>query len=183
MVKAIAAFLWAWALLPLAAMAETDGKEDTNVTVITAQDMEREKPADLIELLRSKVGLDDSGGTITMRGVRGIAIYVDGFASTMTDLRQIKPERVERIEILRGAASARFGADAMGGAIAVTTRKAAETRRFELVQGVNSSGSWYTRLSGAGGAAPASVGVMGERQFVQGYRRVPDAPYPWKSVV
>lgn len=183
MVKAIAAFLWAWALLPLVAMAETDGKEDTNVTVITAQDMEREKPADLIELLRSKVGLDDSGGTITMRGVRGIAIYVDGFASTMTDLRQIKPERVERIEILRGAASARFGADAMGGAIAVTTRKAAATRRLELVQGVNSSGSWYTRLSGAGGAAPASIGVMGERQFVQGYRRVPDAPYPSQVTV
>lgn len=177
MVKVIAAFLWAWALLPLAAMAEADGKEDTNVTVITALDMEREKPADLIELLRSKVGLDDSGGTITMRGVRGIAIYVDGFASTMTDLRQIKPERVERIEILRGAASARFGADAMGGAIAVTTRKAAATRRLELVQGVNSSGSWYTRLSGAGGAAPASIGVMGERQLVQGYRRVPEAPY------
>lgn len=177
MVKVIAAFLWAWALLPLAAMAEADEKEDTNVTVITALDMEREKPADLIELLRSKVGLDDSGGTITMRGVRGIAIYVDGFASTMTDLRQIKPERVERIEILRGAASARFGADAMGGAIAVTTRKAAATRRFELVQGVNSSGSWYTRLSGAGGAAPTSVSVMGERQLVQGYRRVPEAPY------
>lgn len=177
MVKAVAAFLSAWwALLPLVALAETDGKDDPNVTVITAQDIEREKPADLIELLRSKVGLDDSGGTITMRGVNGIAIYVDGFPSTMTDLRQIKPERVARIEILRGAASARFGADAMGGAIAVTTQPV-DARRFELVQGVNSSGSWYTRLSGSGGAAPVSGGVMGERQFVQGYRRVPDAPY------
>lgn len=33
MVKVIAAFLWAWALLPLAAMAEADGKEDTNVKI------------------------------------------------------------------------------------------------------------------------------------------------------
>ncbi len=175
----IAAPLCAWVLmLPLAAMAEAAGKEDTNITVITAQDVEREKPADLIELLRSKVGLDDSGGTITMRGVRGVAIYVDGFASSLTDLNQIKPDQVERIEILRGAASARFGADAMGGAIAVATRKTGDKPRFEWVQGLNSAGSWYTRLNGEGLAAPASIGMTGERQVVHGHKRVPFAPYP-----
>lgn len=161
----------------LSSQAMGNVPDDTNVTVITAQDVEREKPADLAALLRSKVGLDDSGGTITMRGVRGVAIYVDGFASSLTDLNQIKPDQVERIDILRGAASARFGADAMGGAIAVVTRKAGDKSRFELVQGLNSAGSWYTRLNGSGGAAPASIGMTGERQVIHGHKRVPFAPY------
>lgn len=170
-------FALAAILASLSHPAMGSGPDDTNVTVITAQEMEREKPADLAALLRSKVGLDDSGGTITMRGVRGVAIYVDGFASSLTDLNQIKPDQVERIDILRGAASARFGADAMGGAIAVATRKAGDKPRFELVQGLNSAGSWYTRLSGAGLASPASIGMTGERQIVHGHKRVPFAPY------
>ena len=44
--------------------------------------------------------------------------------SSVSELSALRPEQVERIEVLRGAASARFGAEAMGGAIAVTTRRA-----------------------------------------------------------
>ncbi|NTV96926.1 MAG: hypothetical protein HGA75_16195, partial [Thiobacillus sp.] len=46
--------------------------EDGNVTLITAADLERERPADLVSLLRAEVGLDDSGGTLTLRGVKGV---------------------------------------------------------------------------------------------------------------
>lgn len=178
--KALALLLAGALWLPTTAAAEG---EDTNLTVVTAADIERERPADLVELLRAKVGLDDSGGTLTMRGVRGIAVFVDGFPSTLSDLKQVKPEQTERIDILRGAASARFGADAMGGAITVATRKVGTRPRFELVQGLNSAGSWSTRLSGTRDAAGGSIGISGERQYVHGYRRVPAAPYPSQVTV
>ena len=107
-------------LLALAAAAQ--GSEADGGTRITAADIAAERPATLLELLRQKVGLDVNNSSITMRGVRGVAIFVDGFSSSATELELLRPEQVELVEIFRGAASSRFGAEAMGGAIAVTTR-------------------------------------------------------------
>lgn len=160
-----------------------DEQADNNVTTITEADILREKPADIIELLRSRVGLDDSGGAITMRGVRGVVLYLDGFPSSMTEIKQVKPEQIEKITIMRGAASAQFGADAMGGAIVVTTRKRAADSHVDVVQGVNSSGSRFTRLIGARQAEPFSINVLGEENRTDGYKRVPDAPYPYQITV
>ena len=181
--KTIAALLWACALLPLAAMAEADEKNDTDTTVVTARDIELEKPADLIELLRTKVGLDDSSGTFTMRGVRGIAIFVDGFASSVSELKALKPEQVEKIEILRGAASARFGAEAMGGAIAVTTRGANRSLHASLVQGYDSRDGRYTRVTGGRDADGFGWSLLAEDRLKNGFRTVPDSPFPYQITV
>lgn len=152
--------------------------EDTNVTLITAADLARERPADLVSLLRAKAGLDDSGGSLTLRGVKGVAIHIDGFAATWSDLRQLAPDRVERIEILRGAASARFGADAMGGAIAVRTRSASAAPALEISLGGDSAGGGLARLTGARRVGAVDLALTGEAQRVEGWRRVPVAPYP-----
>lgn len=183
MVRTIAALLWVWALLPLAAMAGADGKEDTSITVITAEDIGREKPADLIELLRTKVGLDDSSGTFTMRGVRGIAVFVDGFASSVQELKALKPEQVEKIEILRGAASASFGAEAMGGAIAVVTRGTNRGLHASMVQGYDSRHGRYTRVGGGRDLEGLGWSLLAENQLNNGYRTVPDSPFPYQITV
>lgn len=183
MVKTIEALLLVWALLPLAAIAEADGKKDTGTTVVTARDIEREKPANLIELLRTKVGLDDSGGTFTMRGVRGIAVFVDGFASSVQELNTLKPEQVEKIEILRGAASARFGAEAMGGAIAVATRGANRSLHASLAQGYDSRHGRYTRVGGGRDLDGLGWSLLAEDRVNNGYRTVPDSPFPYQITV
>lgn len=183
MVKTIAALLGAWALLPLAAMAAADVKEDTNITVITAQDIETEKPADLIELLRAKVGLDDSSGTFTMRGVRGIAVFVDGFASSVRELNALKPEQVEKIEVMRGAASARFGAEAMGGAIAVATRGTNRSLHASMVQGYDSRHGRYTRVGGGRDMDGTGWSLLGEDRVNNGFRPVPDSPFPYQITI
>lgn len=152
--------------------------EDGNVTLITAADLDRERPADLVSLLRARVGLDDSGGTLTLRGVKGVAIHIDGFAASFSDLRQLAPERVDTIEIVRGAASARFGADAMGGAIAVRTRRADTAPALEATLGADSAGGAQARLTGGHAFGATSLALTGEAQRVQGWRRVPAAPYP-----
>lgn len=101
------------------------GGEDSesNVSLITAADIAREKSANLLEMLKRRVGLDENNRVISMRGGRGIAVVVDGFVSSVSELSALRPEQVEHIEVLRGVASARFGAEALGGAIAVTTRR------------------------------------------------------------
>ncbi len=156
---------------------------NTNTTVITAEDIAKEKPADIVDMLRSRVGLDDSSGVITMRGVKGVVIYIDGFPAILTDMRQVKPEQVERIEILRGAASARFGADAMGGAIVVTTKKTTREAYLNVIQGYNSSNSRYTRVIGTKGVKSFTLSIMGEDNIVDGYRRVTVSPYPYQITV
>lgn len=167
-------------MLPLAAAF---GAEDTNSTLITAADIAREKPADLMEMLRSRVGLDENNSVITMRGVRGIAIFVDGFASSVSELKALKPEQVEKIEILRGAASARFGAEAMGGAIAVTTRGANRSLHASLVQGYDSRDGRYTRVTGGRDADGFGWSLLAEDRLKNGFRTVPDSPFPYQITV
>ncbi|WIM04782.1 MAG: TonB-dependent receptor [Candidatus Nitricoxidivorans perseverans] len=154
-----------------------------DVSLITAADIAREKPADLLEMLKSRVGLDESNSVITMRGVRGIAIFVDGFASSMPELKALKPEQVEKIEILRGAASARFGAEAMGGAIAIATRGTHRDLHASLVQGVDSRRGRYTRLSGGRETDGLGWSLLAEDKTSNGFRTVPDSPFPYQITV
>lgn len=170
------------ALVLAAALARAEGG-DTDASLITAADIAREKPVDLVEMLRSRVGLDENNSVITMRGVRGIAIFVDGFASSMAELKSLKPEQVEQVEILRGAASARFGAEAMGGAIAVATRGAHRGLHGSLVQGVDSRRGRYTRVAGGRDAGGLGWSLLAEDRVANGFRTVPDSPFPYQITV
>lgn len=120
--------------------------------IITSKDIEREKPASLMELLRKRVGLGDAGGSLTLRGVPGVALYVDGFpeSGSVTAIEKIKPQDVFSIEILRGAASSRYGADALGGALIIKTKGAKQEWSLDLIQGYDTFDSRYTRAIGSG---------------------------------
>lgn len=170
-----------WLLLAVSSSVRPASPAEADVSVITAADIASEKPADLLEMLKRRVGLDETNSVITMRGVRGIAVFVDGFASSSAELGSIKPEQVERIEILRGAASARFGAEAMGGAIAVTTRGVAA--RLSLVQGYDSRRGRFSRIVGGRSAAGFDWSLLAEDRTENGYRTVPVSPFPYQITV
>lgn len=161
------------ACLVIALQIEADNGMNDRHVLITSADISREKPADLVELLRSRVGVDEHNGVISMRGVSGIAIYVDGFASSGTELRAIRPEQVESIEIFRGASSARFGAEAMEGAIAVTTldHGAGSSAHMALTQGLDCGLGHVTRFrTGKDEREGLSWSLLAERKWVHGYR-------------
>ncbi|EIC31401.1 TonB-dependent receptor [Methylomicrobium album] len=126
---------------------------DNGLEVITTEDIEREKPASLMELLRKRGGVGDSSGALSLRGVPKVALYVDGFSrsGSVLELDKVKPQDVARIEIIRGAASNRYGADALGGAIIVTTLQAKPKMSLDLVQGYDSLDSHYSRAIASGG--------------------------------
>jgi outer membrane cobalamin receptor len=109
------------------------------VSVITREQIERRAPQSVTELLREVAGLHvdrlgNAGGSsnVYMRGAdpNHTVVMIDGVrVNDPTDARgggfdfsEVALAEVERIEILRGAGSAQFGADAMGGVINVVTR-------------------------------------------------------------
>lgn len=170
------------ASLPASVQAQGENAAETDISLITAADIAREKPAELNEMLGDRVGLDVNDSVITMRGVKGIAVFVNGFASSSAEFSRLRPEQVEKIEILRGAASARFGAEAMGGAIAITTRG---THRVHgsLTQGVDSRHGRFTRVSGRRITIGLGWSLLAEDKVDHGFRTVPDSPFPYQITV
>jgi vitamin B12 transporter len=115
------------------------GQVASSVTVITAEDIEREQLRTVPDALKTVPGLNviQSGGpggltSVLMRGTdsRHTKVLIDGVdvsdPSTVTrifDLGQMLTAGIDRIEVLRGPQSGLYGADALGGVISITTRK------------------------------------------------------------
>jgi vitamin B12 transporter len=109
----------------------------SDVTVINRETIEQIGQGTIVDLLNRQPGmqtvqLGGPGATtdFQLRGTRSdqVKVLIDGVAINSMDpkgspLRSIPLEDIERIEILRGAAGALYGADAVGGVIQIFTRK------------------------------------------------------------
>jgi vitamin B12 transporter len=152
------------------------------VTVITREDIELSLATDLSELLRFEAGIDigRNGGpgqstSIFLRGSESnhTLVLIDGVRINPGTLggaaiQHIAPEIIERIEIVKGARSALFGTDAIGGVINIITRRAEDA----FVEGSLESGSFDTRsgyLSGGNRSENSEFGVTLNWQTTDGY--------------
>lgn len=106
-------------------------------------------------------------------GVRGIKVLIDGIPQTLPDgqsqLTNLDLAQLDRVEVLRGAASALHG-NAAGGVVAFTTRTAARGTDVELGTEAGSFGLW--RLQGRVASANATHGlsVAASRTVSDGFR-------------
>jgi vitamin B12 transporter len=137
------------------------------VRVITRDDIELSLAADLAELLRFEAGIDigRNGGpgqatSMFLRGTESnhVLVLIDGVRMNPGTLggaaiQHISPEVIERVEIVKGARSALFGTDAIGGVINIITRRAEETS----VEAGAGAGSFDSR------SAFVSAGTRGEK--------------------
>jgi vitamin B12 transporter len=112
----------------------------SSVTVITAEEIALSGARNLTDVLRGSVGLHitDSGtpgskASVSIRGSEAgqVLVLLDGIRLNsaqmgMFDLGNlpIAVEDIERVEILRGPASALYGSNALGGVVQIFTRKA-----------------------------------------------------------
>jgi len=152
------------------------------VTVITREDIELSLATDLAELLRFEAGIDigRNGGpgqstSIFLRGSESnhTLVLIDGVRINPGTLggaaiQHIAPEIIERIEIVKGARSALFGTDAIGGVINIITRRA----RDAYVEGSLESGSFDTRsgyVSAGNRSTNGEFGVTFNWQSAGGY--------------
>lgn len=113
-------------------VSETPQKID----VIEQTDIERTVSHDLTDLLKKNSGVDviQYPGVLSGIGIRGFRpefsginkhtlLLIDGRPAGTTNLGTIMAGNVERVEVLKGPASALYGASAMGGVVNVITRE------------------------------------------------------------
>lgn len=113
-------------------VAETPQK----VEVIDSTDIERSVAADMTDVLKKNSGVDviQYSGALSGIGIRGFRpqfsginkrslLLVDGRPSGVTNLATLGLDDVERVEVLKGAASAVYGSSAMGGVVNIITRQ------------------------------------------------------------
>jgi len=134
------------------ATAEEEIKQAPGVSVITAEDIKKRPPAnDLSQIIRTMPGVNLTGNSSSgQRGnnrqidIRGMGpentlILVDGKPvgsrnsvrygwrgerDSRGDTNWVPADQVERIEVIRGPAAARYGNGAAGGVINIITKKA-----------------------------------------------------------
>ena len=110
-----------------------------SVTVITADEMQREQRRTVPDALSTVPGLNvvQAGGpgsqtSVFIRGTNAnhVKVLIDGVDATdpsnpnqAFDFGQLLTVGVDRIEVLRGPQSGLYGADAIGGVISITTKK------------------------------------------------------------
>lgn len=149
-----------------------------SVTVLTRETIEASGATTLPALLATLPGvrLTQNGGpgasaSLFLRGAeaRHTLLLIDGMrvgsATTgQPTLEAIPLELIDRIEIVRGPASALYGSEAIGGVIQIFTRRGSETLLPRAYVGVGSQQSWRatTGVSGSDGALRYAFDVGGE---------------------
>jgi ferric enterobactin receptor len=133
--------------------AEEELKQAPGVSVITAEDIKKRPPSnDLSQIIRTMPGVNLTGNSSSgQRGnnrqidIRGMGpentlILVDGKPvssrssvrygwrgerDSRGDTNWVPADQIERIEVIRGPAAARYGNGAMGGVVNIVTKQAA----------------------------------------------------------
>ncbi|NMZ70018.1 ferric enterobactin receptor [Pseudomonas peli] len=137
--------------------AKQELKQAPGVSIITSEDIKKRPPAnDLSDVIRREPGVNLTGNStsgsrgnnrqIDLRGMgpENTLILIDGRPSssrnavrygwtgdrdTRGETNWVPAEEVERIEILRGPAAARYGSGAMGGVVNIITKRPTEELR------------------------------------------------------
>lgn len=122
-------------------------------TVVTREDIDRWQAKSMTDVMRRLPGVDigQNGGlgqksSLFIRGTesRHVLVLIDGIRlnqagiSGSSDLSQIPISLVQRIEYIRGARSAVYGSDAVGGVVNIITTR--EKNGTTLTAGVGSNG-------------------------------------------
>jgi outer membrane cobalamin receptor len=171
-------------------MAEPLSKASASIAVVTAEEIAARGATRLDEVLQDVVGLHvvSSGprGSLSSASIRGseaaqVLVLIDGVRLNSPqygqfDLNQlpVAVNEIERVEVLRGAASALYGSNALGGVINIITRSPAETPSTQVgwIEGERS-----TRI--ISGSTSRQIGdfryrLGAESQASDGYRKNSD---------
>lgn len=141
----------------------------TSVTVITREDIDQSPSRDVAELLATEAGISFSrtggpgaGTNLYLRGTSPdhTLVLIDGIRASSATTGQfswetLRPEQIERIEVVRGPRASLYGSDAIGGVINIFTREqqggyvTASTGSYgtrELSAGITAGDNWRMSL-------------------------------------
>ena len=162
-----------------------------SIEVITRQQIEGTSAMNLADVLQTHAGIQlsfDQGGGIGLRlqglDAKHILILIDGERLSgrvrgVIDLQRFPLERIERIEIIKGPASALYGSDAIGGVVNIITRQSKKPLEFGAFGRYGYGDSHLLDLSGYLGLKRKKWDL----QLSVGWHRydayaLPERPYP-----
>lgn len=143
---------------------QTVGESLSSVTVIEKDDIRRQQPAEFRDLLHAQPGVNVvSDGTygkttsVFLRGAgsAGTVLLLDGIrlrsaSAGIPPWQFLPPELIERVELVRGAKSSLYGADAVGGVVQAFTLEPEAARQ-----------GWVELSGGSHSLLETTAGVAG----------------------
>jgi iron complex outermembrane receptor protein len=172
------------------------------ITVVTRDDIHRWGYRNVAEVLNHCVGFysidDHIQPNVAVRGMTGglysesgiIKVMIDGRSvayrttgGNWLDAELVPLESIRQIEIIRGPASALYGADAFLGVVNIITESPDDARpvRARLLGGAtgsNVSGQFDAVASARSGKFDVLVGAIGEQGSRSGLKLPPESPGP-----
>lgn len=139
-------------------------KTGRNIIVLKGKDIAGLPVKSLDELLRYIPGIEvqsrgamGSQSDITMRGgtFQQVLIILDGLrlndpnTGHFSSYIPISPDEIEKIEVLKGASSAVYGSDAVGGVINITTKAFTNAAKQKTETGAQLTGGEYGLMNAA----------------------------------
>ena len=160
--------LSAFTLDPMVVTAQRRETRDLDTpaatSVITAKEIERSGAKSAYEIIERQVGLTNNaygpsgreyGGSnsrIVLRGFdKGTLVLVNGAPINMLNYNNtsgIPAQAIEKVEVVRGAQSALYGAEAFGGVINIITKKGGPAKTTISYGGGNYDQKWSLSTSG-----------------------------------
>lgn len=158
----------------------------SSVSVITRAEIEKSQAPSLADLLQGEAGFEfgrnGGPGTTTSFFLRGqnsthLAVLIDGARVQVDSIGALQQldlplGMIERIEILRGNASALYGDAAVGGVISITTRSGRGQPALYGRQGVGSRNSLESQLGYGGQQGDWRYDLFAGRQRSSGFSAI-----------
>lgn len=160
----------------------------SSVSVITKADIEKTQSQDIVNILNTQPGLEinrtgavGSATSIYLRGgnsnqtlmlLDGVPFSGEAASGAISSIEMIPVSQIERIEILRGNASAIYGSGAVGGVINIVTKQGGGKPRPEASISYGSNNSRNAYLGYAGEVGNTKFSISGNTQLTDGFNSI-----------
>ncbi|MFH0889041.1 MAG: TonB-dependent receptor [Planctomycetota bacterium] len=163
-----------------------------NATVISSQEIKESNAHSVGEIIKYQSGIDIQSGNffgskirLDMRGLPGnygaqrVLVMMDGRPINEeymgdVDFRFISIDNIERIEIVRGPASALYGSNAIGGVINLITKSGQDKPMINLKSTVGSFNTYGTNLQHGKQLGSFDYFITADDQKTDGYLKNTD---------